>query len=275
MQASLITAEIPAVKVKEDTARGIWDRIYSVTAFFVGTADDLTPYEYLDAIEKVYGTEFKAVELNDEGKLLNLKAELARMRSPEIYGGSGVCVIYPPYSGDELDECLSKTKGLRFMGQRFIPDSYMFQHLVNTPNVGWYTGSGNPFTMCVTGAGPTRCFPRGLDVMAVLGSGRAKDILEAEGDTEYVDRNVSYNKKLIELRKEFSEVNTMEWNRNLYWSWLYSLKPLLTDFGSGYPTFMQTEAWQDKELNTVLASWTELRHDTILYAKQSYTMTER
>ncbi len=35
---------------------------------------------------------------------------------------------------------------------------------------------------------------------------------------------------------------------------------------------MQTQAWQDKELNTALASWTELRHDTILYAKQSYTI---
>lgn len=34
---------------------------------------------------------------------------------------------------------------------------------------------------------------------------------------------------------------------------------------------MQTEAWKDKELQTALASWTELRHDTILYAKQSYT----
>ena len=35
---------------------------------------------------------------------------------------------------------------------------------------------------------------------------------------------------------------------------------------------MQTDAWQDKALSTSLASWTELRHDTILYAKQSYTM---
>jgi hypothetical protein len=34
---------------------------------------------------------------------------------------------------------------------------------------------------------------------------------------------------------------------------------------------MQTVAWHDKELTTSLASWTELRHDTILYAKQSYT----
>jgi hypothetical protein len=35
---------------------------------------------------------------------------------------------------------------------------------------------------------------------------------------------------------------------------------------------MSTEAWKYKELNTALASWTQLRHDTILYAKQSYTM---
>ncbi|MCK4858526.1 MAG: DUF3160 domain-containing protein [candidate division Zixibacteria bacterium] len=34
---------------------------------------------------------------------------------------------------------------------------------------------------------------------------------------------------------------------------------------------MRTEAWEKKELNAALASWTELRHDTILYAKQSYT----
>ena len=44
----------------------------------------------------------------------------------------------------------------------------------------------------------------------------------------------------------------------------------LKNYGAGYPTFMQTDAWQDKEMNTGLASWTELRHDTILYAKQSY-----
>jgi hypothetical protein len=34
----------------------------------------------------------------------------------------------------------------------------------------------------------------------------------------------------------------------------------------------QTEAWGRRLLNTQLASWAELRHDTILYAKQSYTM---
>ena len=107
--------------------------------------------------------------------------------------------------------------------------------------------------------------------MAVLGSGRAYEILKAEGDTEYQGKDTSYDKQLSELRKEFGAFTEQDWNRNLYWAWLYALDPLLEDFGEGYPAFMQTEAWKDKELQTALASWTELRHDTILYAKQSYT----
>ena len=270
IQASLISAELPEVKVNNSTCWDTWNRIYSVTSFFVGIADDLTPYEYLDAMEKVLGTEFNSTQLDDDEMLLNLKAELAQMKNPQIYGGSGVCVIYPPVTKEKLYECLSNTKGMRFMGQRFVPDSYMFQNLV-FPAVGMYIGDDEPFTMGMTVLGPRRCFPRGLDVMAVLGSQRAYEILDAEGDTEYQGENTSYDKQLNELKEEFAAFSEEDWNRNLYWSWLYSLKPLLKDFGQGYPAFMQTEAWKDKELQTGLVSWTELRHDTILYAKQSYT----
>ncbi|MQY56504.1 MAG: DUF3160 domain-containing protein [Dehalococcoidia bacterium] len=270
IQASLISAELPNVKVNDATCWEIWNRIYSVTSFFVGTADDLTPYEYLEAMEKVLGTEFDVSQLAGEVALLNLKAELAQMRNPEIYGGSGVCLIAPPVTKEKLYECLADTKGMRFMGQRFVPDSYMFQNLV-FPVVGMYVGQNEPFTLKITILGLQRCFPRGLDVMAVLGSERAYDILKAEGDTEYQGEDTSYDKQLDRLREEFDAVSEEDWNRNLYWSWLYALRSLLGDFGEGYPTFMQTEAWQDKELQTALASWTELRHDTILYAKQSYT----
>ena len=272
IQAALIASELPDVAVNNSTAQEIWDRIYSVTAFFVGTADDLTPYEYRDAQNIVFGTAYNASDLSDEDKLLELKVELAKLRSPEIYGGSGICVVYPPITEEKLYKCLNETKGMRFMGQRFVPDSYMFQQLVS-PAVGLYVGNGTPFTMCDTAAGPARCFPRGLDIMAVLGSERAGDILIEEGDTEYegLNLNTSYEKQLNELKSNFTTFNSADWNRNLYWSWLYTLKPLLTEFGDGYPTFMNTKAWQEKELQTALASWTELRHDTILYGKQSYT----
>ena len=40
---------------------------------------------------------------------------------------------------------------------------------------------------------------------------------------------------------------------------------------AGLPTITGTEAWGRRVLNTQLFSWAELRHDTILYAKQSVT----
>jgi len=158
------------------------------------------------------------------------------------------------------------------MDQRFIPDSYMFQELVYGVKGGKeilkYKGEDKPFTMeFIPNVGPARAFPRGLDIMAVLGSKRALDILEKEGDTEYE----YYYEQLNKLREEFASKNEEEWKQNLYWHWLYNLLPLLEESKSkNLPGFMQNVAWIDKELQTTLGSWTELRHDTILYAKQSY-----
>ena len=270
IQASLIATALPSVTIDDESLENIWTRIYKVTSFFVGTADDLTPYEYLDCIKDVFGSEFNATELANDTKLLELKVELVQLRNPKIYGGTGEIVILKPpgvpFTIEDLNETLDKTKGMRLMGQRFIPDSYMFQQLV-FPAVDPFTGTGKPFTMEYTGGGPARVFPRGLDVMAVLGSDRALEILKNEGDTEYEH----YYEQLSMLQENFSSLNITEWNRNLYFGWIYTLKSLLKEYNSSYPTFMNTAAWQDKGLQTVLASWSELRHDTILYGKQSYT----
>ena len=269
IQACLIATALPVLSADNINLDDLWTKIYSVTSFFVGAADDLTPYEYLDCIQRVFGSEFNVEKLADDEKLFDLKVQLALLRSPKIYGGTGKIGIYNPsgiYTVEDLYEVLDKVKGMRLMGQRFIPDSYMFQQLV-FPAVDPYTGSDTPFTMGVTGGGPTRVFPRGLDVMAVLGSDRALEILENGGDTEYTN----YYKQLESLRENFTNLNITEWNRNLYYSWIYTLKSLIAEPNDLTPTFMQTTAWIDKQLHTSLASWAELRHDTILYAKQSYT----
>ncbi len=270
IQASIIATALPNVYADDERLDELWMRIYSVTSFFVGTADDLTPYDYLNCTIGVFGSEFNATDLADNEKLLDLKIRLAELRSPQIYGGTGQAAVVKapgePFTLEDLNKVLEKTKGMRLMGQRFIPDSYMFQQLVS-PAAGLYTGNEKPFTMEITQAGPARCFPRGLDVLAVLGSKRALAILQNEGDTNYEQ----YQEQFDKLQENFSALNITEWNRNLYFSWIYTLKSLLKEYNSSYPTFMQTTTWQDKELQTVLASWTELRHDTILYAKQSYT----
>jgi hypothetical protein len=43
---------------------------------------------------------------------------------------------------------------------------------------------------------------------------------------------------------------------------------LIEPKGPQYPAFMQTLAWTRKDIHAALGSWTELKHDTILYAKQ-------
>ncbi|MGP8337675.1 MAG: DUF3160 domain-containing protein [Methanosarcinaceae archaeon] len=240
-----------------------WDRIYSVTAFYVGLSDDLGPYEYIDASNSVFGGTFEPADLNEEN-MEKMKTQMAEYSSPKIYGGTGACVNSP------LFQCLENTKGFRLMGQRFIPDSYMFTNLVGRNNTGMYEGNQEPFTLVWGGLGPIRGFPRGLDVMALLGSNRSIELLDRMDDSNYE----FYDRQYDELKDEFDSFDTADWNKNLYWSWLFTLKPLLDDHGEGYPTFMQTDAWNDKELVTSLASWTELRHDTILYAKQSYTIVD-
>jgi hypothetical protein len=267
IQAGLIASRLNSEPELLDN----WDRIYGVTAFYVGFSDDLGPYEYMEAMNSVFGSGERKF---NETTVEELKVKLAEYPGPQIYGGTGNCALEPPFTPEQAEECLGNTTGFRFMGQRFIPDSYVFSNLVGVYTgeyAGEYTENETPFTLVISGAGrPIRGFPRGLDAMALLGSGRAVYWLAELNDSSYENYSAQYGK----MESDFSNFSAAQWNRNLYWSWLYSIQPLLKDYGEGYPTFMQTDAWQDKELSTSLASWAELRHDTILYAKQSYTMVE-
>lgn len=270
LQACLIARAMDRVSVDTRTAHDVWKRIYDVTAFYVGVADDLAPYEYLAVLDRLFGADTPLDVLEDGQNFFDLRAELALLRSPQIYGGTGM-VFVNPETEDGLNAMLDKSKGMRFMGQRFVPDSYIMQRLV-FPSVLDYTGNREPrpFSWGFTGARYARCYPRGLDVMTLLGSAEAELILEEEGDTEYLE----YEDRMAELMETFAGFSTADWNQNLYWGWLYALKALLEPAEGGYPAFAHTQAWRRKQLNAALASWAQLRHDTILYAKPSYGGTE-
>ncbi|MCA9943979.1 MAG: DUF3160 domain-containing protein, partial [Anaerolineales bacterium] len=108
--------------------------------------------------------------------------------------------------------------------------------------------------------------PMGLDVMAAMGSDRAYTILDNLGETAYAN----YPEQMQKMRAWTGGLSADEWTETLYNGWLYTLQPLLAVPGAGYPQFMQSDAWLDKQLSTSLGSWAELKHDTILYAKQAY-----
>jgi len=268
--ACLLAAMLEGKLPDGRTVAAVWDRLYAVTAYYVGLADDLTPYEYRQAIRQSIDTALAPSALADDSKLFAVRAQLAKLRKPAIYSGTGDIVGPPVEIADEktLAKALAATQGMRLMGQRYIPDSYMMGQLVY-PTVGAFTGGGTPFTMVASAGGRIRGFPRGLDVMAVLGCSRAREWIKAGGDDQYQ----RYDQTLGKLKTQFGKIDQAGWNRNMYWSWLYALRALLEKPSAGYPTFMQSDAWRDKQLAAAIGSWAQLRHDTILYAKQSYSIT--
>jgi len=283
LQSVLIAARCGQLRLADGRRiADVWNRIYAVTAFYAGFADDLTVYDYREAMRDVFGNKFSAEEFDSEEKFAQFLYELARLKPPAIFSGTGGAGIDPGgYSGHQftsvkqLDKILQHTMGFRFMGQRYIPDSYILGQLVS-PAVGTIPRViPDRFTVVYIPderiqpdlAYSIRGFPRGLDVFSVFGSKRAEYHVENFTDHEYP----KYGEQLMKLREEFAKLTPKDWNRNLYWSWLYALKTLTQERGKGYQVYQKTDAWLDRQLNTALASWAALRHNTILYAKQSYT----
>lgn len=80
-----------------------------------------------------------------------------------------------------------------------------------------------------------------------------------------------YQHNLLAVRRVLDSQDSGIWSDNIYNAWLAALRSLSSPTTDPkYPQAMRTRAWGMKNLNTQLASWTELRHDTLLYAKQSY-----
>jgi hypothetical protein len=259
-QALMIVKALSESSNKGGKLLELWKRIYEPTALFAGKTDDLNVYDYKTLAPKIYGKIPGSAELADESKLDQFISAAQNLRKPKILSTFVIDTEGTKTAARDL------TLGFRFMGQRFVPDAYIIQNLVY-PEVLLYTGDEKPFTLVMSRRGPIRGFPRGLDIMAVLGSVFAEEILKKEGDSDYE----KYDSQLKELKMEF-DLKTDEWSSNLYWNRLYCLKPLLSPLGDNTPSFMRGKAWTAKVLNTALGSWVELKHDTILYAKQSYTM---
>ena len=234
--ALLLALALREGQAASQPAMELWQLLYDPTAFLVGRSDDLTVESYLQAMEQVYGPGAGINEIADENRLEAFIELADRLPAPRILG-----LISDDYKPMEA------VKGLRLMGQRFLPDAYIFQELIH-PRV------------------PDRFLPSGLDVMAVLGSERAAVWLEQDPST----LNPLYASQFAKLSEWVGGLSQEEWVETSYNAWLFALRPLLEAPGEGYPLFMQSTAWQDKQLNTALGSWAELKHDTLLYAKQPY-----
>jgi hypothetical protein len=57
--------------------------------------------------------------------------------------------------------------------------------------------------------------------------------------------------------------------RTVYDAWLHAIEPVFVAHGPAFPDVMRTDAWAAKAHQAGLGSYAELKHDTILYAKQA------
>src|SRR3989344_5208455 len=237
-----------------------WNKIYQPVNFFVGKSDDITYYQFKDLVKTVYG-ENPAIQTvsGDINKFSSFVALTGNLEPPLINS-------MPIFSSSIQPDREKEIKGFRFMGQRFTVDASIFQRLIYR-EVGDKTGSCQNFkpeeTDCLSGA---RCLPKGLDIPAAMGSTEATNIVAGQGETQYA----CYSENLSKMRSYIAGLSPENWTQNLYWGWLYQLRPLLDEKPEGYPAFMRSPAWVKKDLNAFLGSWSELKHDTILYAKQVY-----
>src|SRR5450756_2996685 len=110
-----------------------------------------------------------------------------------------------------------------------------------------------------------RELPSGLDTAAVLGSDLARQVLDASGAPAYAH----YTEQRDALTTAVANRPTAQWGATVYDAWLYALQPVLAEHGTAYPDYMRSDVWAAKDLQTGMASYTELKHDTILYAKQA------
>ena len=261
MEAILICRALKETKIKGETAEEVWNRIYETTAFFTGKSDDLIYNDYDKAIDKIYGSNYAIEELADKDKMELFREEVEKLDKPQILS------THISDIENEEENWEEKFMGFRFIGQRFTFDSYVFQNLVYDKVKAYEGGEPPPFT---EGTG-VRAFARGLDLFAVLGSVEAEKILNAENDTKFA----GYEEQFIKLKDEAEKEKKKGWLRDLYNGRLWLLQSLIEDPPSTVPDFMKSKAWKKKQLNTALGSWTELKHDTILYTKQPYTMEQR
>lgn len=134
---------------------------------------------------------------------------------------------------------------VNLMPQRYQPDAEVLQEMYD-----WKSDVSQRFC------------PKGIDFFAAGGSPLALQ-LDKEGETwSEFDANMS------RMQKRMGEI---DWKENIAVQWQRVLLELSKGrHPSNAPYFMNGTAWGKKDLNAALASYAELKHDAILYAKQPF-----
>ncbi len=217
-----------------------------VINYLVGESDNLTPSEYQNVLQKLGIS--SAVRLTDTSIISNLKKALSS--DPKL----GQKILSDFFLMDPgSDEPGILPVSYRLSGQHFIIDSYILGSVVFDKII--YNGQK-----------VMRMMPKPFDALFALGNNDVLPLLQDEF------AKYPYAGQLANLRYLVDTKPPVFWSGSLYNVWLNSIRELNpADKDTNQPLFMKSAAWHQEKMNTQLASWSQLRHDNLLYAKQSYT----
>ncbi len=222
----------------------------------IGRADSMGPAE-MTALAKAAG-------LSDLATLSNSTALTdVRQRLEEGTLGAQLIQGHSYASGGGAGQ-LKLPRSFAFLGQRFTPDSWVMNQVVwdriRDPNSGEPIRRRRSYSLDVAFAalGNSQIVPEIIANMLTPGSNPFRD-------------GFPYQHNLAAVRNALDQMPATVWEDSIYNRWLGTLRALSEPTtGPEFPETMRTHAWAMKNLNTQLASWTQLRHDTILYVKAVY-----
>jgi len=234
-----------------------WQQFDQMLQTFVGPTDSMTFAQLADLLKQAKIQ--SPTDIKDLSTLEQLQTEI--LANNLGFQNIRSHFYYSPKDDDQIKDIIPHS--FTVIGQKFILDSWMLSKVVYD-DIIW------------NGKKVQRRVPSGLDVaFATLGNIQVVpelvDRITNQNGREFRD-GLNYQHNLAAAFNVVEKLNPSAWEENLYMNWLATLRELskpTTD--SQYPEAMRTRTWGMKTLNTQLASWTQLRHDTILYGKQSYT----
>ncbi len=233
-----------------------WKQIMAVTGFYAGRSDDLTYEEWQAYTDEVFGPGApSAAEALDPEVVAKAVNGLAQLRLPRILSD---VVVYENIGEMTKADLLRNSLAFRIMGQRFTFDAWVLNDLTAAQE---QTATRLP------------SMPSALFVPASFGDARAREhalryLQEEAGFSK--DELTGFGLALDQKQADLAKVKPAEWMGDLGTAWLNLLGSLTAVPGPQAPAYMQAPAFADKQIQTFLGSYAELKHDTLLYAKQSY-----
>lgn len=243
-----------------------WQNFEKVTQTFVGWTDSMTFAHLADLTASAGITSLASITSAQQLTDLQAQIGLGTLGVQNIRGDAFISPVGP--------QQLRLPRSFTVFGQKFVPDSWALSKVTSDSILWVENGVTNEIR---------RRVPSALDVaFSTLANDQiVPEILarltNAAASTStnhmiYWRDGRPYQHNLAAVRDVIDSQTTEAWESSIYTSWLSTLRALsepTTD--SFYPQAVRTREWALRSLNTQLASWTELRHDTMLYAKQSYS----